>query len=166
MAINEIPIEVGTSLAQSLEGYATEAQCEAALIQARWPHGFVAHTAGTLTALCSSVRGCCTDGVQAAATSSVNLKTAFSGIYHAFGFRKYAHRYVAEVAYRFNRHFDYLVARVPRLAVALMRATPGTRSAIQIPAKVCTLSALSECLQLLGKLKSEIASSFNAVGGY
>ena len=35
-----------------------------------------------------------------------NLKTALSGTYHAFDFRKYAHRYLAEVQYRFNRRFD------------------------------------------------------------
>lgn len=35
-----------------------------------------------------------------------NLKTAFSGTYHAFDFVKYAHRYLAEVQYRFNRRFD------------------------------------------------------------
>lgn len=66
-----------------------------------------------------------------------NLKTAISGTHHAFGFRKYAHRYLAEVAYRFNRRFD-LAALVPRLAVALMRATPCTRGAIQMPAEICT----------------------------
>ena len=35
-----------------------------------------------------------------------NLKTAFSGTYHAFDFVKYAHRYLAQVQYRFNRRFD------------------------------------------------------------
>lgn len=35
-----------------------------------------------------------------------NLKTAISGTYHAFAFKKYAPRYLAEVAYRFNRRFD------------------------------------------------------------
>ncbi|MBC7293895.1 MAG: IS1595 family transposase [Thermoleophilia bacterium] len=38
-----------------------------------------------------------------------NLKTAFSGTYHAFDFAKYAHRYLAEVQYRFNRRFDLSV---------------------------------------------------------
>ena len=38
-----------------------------------------------------------------------NLKTAFSGTYHAFDFVKYAHRYLAEVQYRFNRRFDLKV---------------------------------------------------------
>lgn len=35
-----------------------------------------------------------------------NLKTAFSGTYHSFDFEKYAHRYLGEVQYRFNRRFD------------------------------------------------------------
>jgi transposase-like protein len=35
-----------------------------------------------------------------------NLKTAMSGTYHAFKFDKYAHRYLGEVQYRFNRRFE------------------------------------------------------------
>jgi ribosomal protein L37AE/L43A len=35
-----------------------------------------------------------------------NLKTAIGGTYHAFKFAKYAHRYLAEFQYRFNRRFD------------------------------------------------------------
>ena len=35
-----------------------------------------------------------------------NLKTAISGSYHAFDFAKYAHRYLAEFQYRFNRRFN------------------------------------------------------------
>lgn len=35
-----------------------------------------------------------------------NFKTAMSGTYHAFRFAKYAKRYFAEYAYRFNRRFD------------------------------------------------------------
>ncbi len=35
-----------------------------------------------------------------------NLKTALSGTYHAIDFAKYAHRYLAEVQYRFNRRYD------------------------------------------------------------
>lgn len=55
-----------------------------------------------------------------------NLKTALSGTHHAFDFAKYGHRYLAEAQYRFNRRFD-LAAMVPRLAVAVMRATPCSR---------------------------------------
>jgi hypothetical protein len=35
-----------------------------------------------------------------------NLKTALSGIHHAFDFDKYGTRYLAEAQYRFNRRFD------------------------------------------------------------
>jgi len=35
-----------------------------------------------------------------------NLKTSFSGVYHAFGYSKYAEHYLGAVAYRFNRRFD------------------------------------------------------------
>jgi hypothetical protein len=35
-----------------------------------------------------------------------NMKTAITGTYHAFDFEKYAHRYLAEAQYRFNRRFD------------------------------------------------------------
>jgi transposase-like protein len=35
-----------------------------------------------------------------------NVKTGIAGTYHAFKFDKYADRYFAEIAYRFNRRFD------------------------------------------------------------
>lgn len=35
-----------------------------------------------------------------------NLKNAIHGTYHAFDFSKYAHRYLAEFQFRFNRRFD------------------------------------------------------------
>ena len=35
-----------------------------------------------------------------------NVKTSLSGAYHAFGFSKYAERYLGAIAYRFNRRFD------------------------------------------------------------
>jgi len=54
-----------------------------------------------------------------------NLKTAISGTYHAFDFQKYAHRYLAEVQYRFNRRFD-LRAMLPRLLRAAV--TTGMRT--------------------------------------
>ena len=52
-----------------------------------------------------------------------NLKRALDGTYHAFKFFKYAHRYLAEAAWRFNRRFR-LVALVPRLLVAVARCQP------------------------------------------
>lgn len=51
-----------------------------------------------------------------------NLKTALSGTYHAFKFKKYAARYLGEYQYRFNRRFD-LAAMLPRLLVACVAGT-------------------------------------------
>lgn len=47
-----------------------------------------------------------------------NLKTAFGGTYHAFDFAKYAHRYLAQVQYCFNRRFDLrsILSRLARTA--------------------------------------------------
>ena len=54
-----------------------------------------------------------------------NLKTAISGTYHAFDFAKYAPRYLAEVAYRFNRRFDLkVILRRLITAAAQTRAYP------------------------------------------
>lgn len=43
-----------------------------------------------------------------------NVKRSLDGAYHAFGFFKYAQRYLAEAAWRFNRRFQ-LEALVPKL---------------------------------------------------
>ena len=47
-----------------------------------------------------------------------NLKLALSGTYHAFDFVKYAHRYLAEAQYRFNRRFNlhFILDRLLRAA--------------------------------------------------
>jgi hypothetical protein len=52
-----------------------------------------------------------------------NLKTALSGTYHAFDFTKYAHRYLAEAQYRFNRRFNLaaILARLLRAAALTPR---------------------------------------------
>lgn len=52
-----------------------------------------------------------------------NLKTALAGTYHAFGFAKYATRYLAEFQYRFNRRFD-LASMLPRLLQAVVVTKP------------------------------------------
>jgi len=52
-----------------------------------------------------------------------NLKTALGGTYHAFDFAKYAHRYLAELQYRFNRRFD-LSAILGRLVCACAATSP------------------------------------------
>ncbi|HSM22573.1 MAG TPA: transposase, partial [Rubrivivax sp.] len=56
-----------------------------------------------------------------------NLKTAMTGTYHAIKFAKYAHRYLAEVQYRFNRRYD-LRAILPRL-VRAVAVTPAISEA-------------------------------------
>ena len=49
-----------------------------------------------------------------------NLKTAMTGTCHAIKFAKYAHRYLAEVQYRFNWRHDLraILARLVRAAAA------------------------------------------------
>ena len=56
-----------------------------------------------------------------------NLKTALSGTYHAFDFVKYAHRYLAEAQYRFNRRFN-LASILARLLHAACTTTPRPAS--------------------------------------
>jgi ribosomal protein L37AE/L43A len=51
-----------------------------------------------------------------------NLKTSLSGTHHAFGFAKYAHRYLAEIQYRFNRRFNLKIILHRLLSAAV--ATP------------------------------------------
>jgi ribosomal protein L37AE/L43A len=60
-----------------------------------------------------------------------NLKTALVGTYHAFAFRKYAHRYLADVQYRFNRRFD-LKSILPRLVRAAAVTGPRPESRIRL----------------------------------
>jgi len=52
-----------------------------------------------------------------------NLKTALAGTCHAFRFKKYAHRYLAEYQYRFNRRVD-LKAMLPRFLRAAATTSP------------------------------------------
>jgi hypothetical protein len=65
-----------------------------------------------------------------------NLKRALGGMYHAFDFAKYAHRYLAEAQYRFNRRFNLasILGRLLRAAclttarpAAVIRAAEGGR---------------------------------------
>ena len=53
-----------------------------------------------------------------------NLKRSLSGTYHAFDFAKYAHRYLAEAQYRFNRRFN-LRSILPRLLRAACLSSPA-----------------------------------------
>ncbi len=54
-----------------------------------------------------------------------NLKNAITGTYHAFDFKKYAHRYLGEFQYRFNRRFD--------LAGMFKRIVKATAKADKVP---------------------------------
>jgi predicted RNA-binding Zn-ribbon protein involved in translation (DUF1610 family) len=60
-----------------------------------------------------------------------NLKTAISGTYHAFDYAKYAHRYLAEMQYRFNRRFD-MRSILCRLLTALVAAPPSTERRLRL----------------------------------
>ena len=60
-----------------------------------------------------------------------NLKTAIGGTYHAFDFAKYAHRYLAEFQYRFNRRFD-LRSILPRLLTALVHAPASPERTLRL----------------------------------
>ncbi len=54
-----------------------------------------------------------------------NVKTSLNGAYHAFDFSKYAHRYLAAIAYQFNRRF--ILKTLPeRLLIAAMGTEPRT----------------------------------------
>lgn len=58
---------------------------------------------------------------KAVNTLLANLKTSIRGTYHAFGFAKYAHRYLAEFQYRFNRRFN-MRSILSRLLLAIVSA--------------------------------------------
>ena len=60
-----------------------------------------------------------------------NLKRSLGGTYHAFDFAKYAHRYLAEAQYRFNRRFD-LSSILSRLLRAACLSTPVPAHAIRV----------------------------------
>ena len=65
-----------------------------------------------------------------------NLKTALSGMYHAFGFEKYGHLCLAQVQYLFNRRLD-LRSILGRLAQAASQTTPSPLRAIRAAELPC-----------------------------
>jgi transposase-like protein len=65
-----------------------------------------------------------------------NLKTALAGTYHAFGFEKYSHRYLAQVQYLFNRRFD-LRSILARLARAASTTQPWPLHAVRAAEVPC-----------------------------
>jgi transposase-like protein len=60
-----------------------------------------------------------------------NVKRAISGSYHAIRQGKYARRYLAEAAYRFNRRFR-LHEMLPRLARAMMLCKPHAEPVLRM----------------------------------
>ena len=69
-------------------------------------------------------------------TALGNIKTSLAGTYHAFGFSKYAHRYLGQVQYLFNRRFDLRVI-LERLARAASQATPCPLLAVRAAESSC-----------------------------
>ena len=69
-------------------------------------------------------------------TALGNIKTSLAGTYHAFDFQKYAHRYLGQVQYLFNRRFD-LRAILRRLACAACRAAPCPLRAVRAAESSC-----------------------------
>lgn len=65
-----------------------------------------------------------------------NLKSSLSGAYHAFGFDKYAERYLGAIAYRFNRRFD-LHALPNRLLIAAVASGPRPQHWIRMAETHC-----------------------------
>lgn len=60
-----------------------------------------------------------------------NVKRAIGGTYHAIKQAKYARRYLAEAAYRFNRRFQ-LREMLPRLARAMMCCAPCPERSLRL----------------------------------
>ena len=90
MTMNRVQFQPGLSTAEFMDRYGSDDKCEAALIDSRW----------------------------AINTYPGNLKRSLSGTYYAVDFAKYAHRYLAEAQYRFNRRFNLrsILARLLRAA--------------------------------------------------
>ena len=63
--------------------------------------------------------------------SAGNVERAISGSYHAIRQGKYARRYLAEAAYRFNRRFR-LREMLPRLARAMMLCKPPAEPVLRM----------------------------------
>lgn len=61
-----------------------------------------------------------------------NVKTSLSGAYHAFKFGKYATRYLAAIAYRFNRRFE-LDLLPERLLLAAAKCAPRPEKWLRMP---------------------------------
>jgi len=65
-----------------------------------------------------------------------NMKTAMAGTYHAFDFVKYAHRYLGEYQYRFNRRVD-LAQLLPRMITAASHTGKRTERWLRLAEDQC-----------------------------
>jgi transposase-like protein len=65
-----------------------------------------------------------------------NVKTSLTGAYHAFDFGKYAERYLAAIAYRFNRRFQ-LKTLPHRLLVAALAIGPRPEPWLRLAENPC-----------------------------
>ena len=83
------------------------------------------------TVIGSSKAGAKLAQFKAVNTLLSNLKTALTGTYHAFDFVKYAHRYLAEAQYRFNRRFN-LASILARLVRAACLTSPRPAALIRL----------------------------------
>lgn len=69
-------------------------------------------------------------------TVLANLKTAFTGTYHAFDFAKYAPRYLADVQFRLNHR--YRLDRILLVTLrSMVRASPCNRVLMRVPEVGC-----------------------------
>lgn len=73
---------------------------------------------------------------RAVNTALGNIKTSLAGTYHAFGFRKYAHLYLGQVQYLFNRRYD-LRSILDRLARAASQTDPFPLRAVRAAESSC-----------------------------
>ena len=64
-----------------------------------------------------------------------SVKTGRSGTYHVFNFKKHGNRYLAEVAYRFNRRFNLKVLP-KRLLIACINCTLQSKQMLR-SAELC-----------------------------
>jgi hypothetical protein len=65
-----------------------------------------------------------------------NVKTGLAGAYHAFGFHKYATRYLGAITYRFNRRF-HLHALPHRPLVAAVATGPRSEHRLRLAESHC-----------------------------
>ena len=120
MAQNTVQYQRGLSLPEFFDEYGLQERCEDLVRAWRWPEGFILHEPHVTGGGVASAKH---PSFMAVNTVLANIKTSLAGTYHAFGFQKYAHRYLGQVQYLVNRRFA-LRAILQRLARAASRASP------------------------------------------